>query len=324
MPVMDGLTATRTIRAWEQANDRAPTPIIALTASALKGDREMCLAAGCTAFLTKPIKQEVLLQAIKDHSMAASMATPVARPPTPIHPRLAARIPGFLHNRRQDVLTMRDALAQGDFETIERLGHGMSGIGASYGFQAITDIGAGIEEAARSGDADRLRTWIGELSGYLEHLAPAAEHAPREPLAHVRVTSTGRARCIVLVEHDDDARVTIRNLLEKSGHKVKEARDGAEGLACILAEKPDVAIIDVSGRGSDGHELARRVRAALGPSLLLIAMTGSALESERLAALAAGFDTHMTRPIHIELIERLLGLIVAGAASQDPGHAVMN
>ena len=128
----------------------------------------------------------------------------------------------------------------------------------------------------------------------------------------------------MLVEHDDDARVTIRNLLEKSGHKVKEARDGAEGLACILAEKPDVAIIDVSGRGSDGHELARRVRAALGPSLLLIAMTGSALESERLAALAAGFDTHMTRPIHIELIERLLGLIVAGAASQDPGHAVMN
>ena len=66
MPIMDGLTATRSIRAWEQANDRPPTPIIALTASALKGDRETCLAAGCTAFLTKPIKQEVLLQAIQD------------------------------------------------------------------------------------------------------------------------------------------------------------------------------------------------------------------------------------------------------------------
>src|SRR5476651_1943470 len=71
MPVMDGLTATRAIRAWEQANDKLPTPIIALTASALKGDREMCLAAGCTAFLTKPIKQEVLLQAIKENSIGA-------------------------------------------------------------------------------------------------------------------------------------------------------------------------------------------------------------------------------------------------------------
>jgi CheY-like chemotaxis protein len=64
MPIMDRLTATRKIRVWEQANDRPLTPIVALTASALKSDRETCLAAGCTAFLTKPIKQEVLLQAI--------------------------------------------------------------------------------------------------------------------------------------------------------------------------------------------------------------------------------------------------------------------
>ena len=71
MPVMDGLTATRVIRAWEQANDRPPTPIIALTASALQGDKEKCLAAGCTAFLTKPIKQEVLLGSIKEHSTVA-------------------------------------------------------------------------------------------------------------------------------------------------------------------------------------------------------------------------------------------------------------
>jgi PAS domain S-box-containing protein len=71
MPVMDGLSATRAIRAWELANDRHPTPIVALTASASKGDKEKCLAAGCTAFLTKPIKQEVLLQTIAEQSMIA-------------------------------------------------------------------------------------------------------------------------------------------------------------------------------------------------------------------------------------------------------------
>ena len=71
MPVMDGLAATRAIREWERANHRPPTPIIALTAAALKGDQEKCLAAGCTAYLTKPIKQEVLLQAIKEHSIVA-------------------------------------------------------------------------------------------------------------------------------------------------------------------------------------------------------------------------------------------------------------
>ena len=74
MPVMDGLTATRTIRSWEQVHNQPPTPIIALTASALKGDREKCMAAGCTAYLTKPIRQDVLLQAIKEHSMLAPLA----------------------------------------------------------------------------------------------------------------------------------------------------------------------------------------------------------------------------------------------------------
>ena len=118
MPVMDGLTATRAMRTWEQANRRPPTPIIALTAAALKGDREKCLAAGCTAFLTKPIKQEALLQAIKDHSLVASPSSKAkirgkdtvrVRP----NPRFADLIPGFLQNRRRDVGTMMEALEIG-------------------------------------------------------------------------------------------------------------------------------------------------------------------------------------------------------------------
>ena len=55
MPVMDGLTATRAIRAWEQANHRPPTPIIALTAAALKGDQEKCMAAGCNGEFTSEL-----------------------------------------------------------------------------------------------------------------------------------------------------------------------------------------------------------------------------------------------------------------------------
>jgi len=191
MPVMDGLTATRTIRAWEQANHRPPTPIIALTASALKGDREKCLAAGCTAFLTKPIKQEVLLQAIKDHSADVLMPAREACPTRPVHPTLIARTPAFLQNRRKDVATMLAALADGDLETVERLGHGMSGIGATFGFQNITDIGASLEQAARSGDTAAARRCAEELAIYLDHVelgrgtvAPAAAgHPPRTPPA---------------------------------------------------------------------------------------------------------------------------------------------
>ncbi|MEI9891715.1 MAG: PAS domain S-box protein [Caulobacteraceae bacterium] len=90
MPVMDGLTATRTIRAWEKARVRRPTPIIALTASALKGDRETCLAAGCTAYLTKPIKQDVLLQAI--NRLFQSRGCPAAGRSAPPRPSRNAPI----------------------------------------------------------------------------------------------------------------------------------------------------------------------------------------------------------------------------------------
>ena len=171
MPVMDGLSATRAIRAWEQANNRAPVPILALTATALRGDREKCLAAGCTAYLTKPIKQDVLLQAIKDHSVIALPPSAQDAGPTDtvVVRKFADRNPVFLQKRRQDVIVMLDALDRGDFETVEFLGHGMRGAGGMFGFQAITDIGVGLEQAAASADAKASRRWVAKLSVYLDH-----------------------------------------------------------------------------------------------------------------------------------------------------------
>jgi PAS domain S-box-containing protein len=175
MPVMGGLAATRTMRTWEKANRRPPTPIIALTAAALKGDREECLAAGCTAYLTKPIKQDVLLRAIKEHSV---IARPLSREESvqrgtifvKADPKFAHLMPGFLENRRQDVIVMLAVLDRGSLEGLESLGHRMKGAGGSYGFQAITDFGAGIELAAGRADAVASRKWVSELSSYLDHV----------------------------------------------------------------------------------------------------------------------------------------------------------
>lgn len=175
MPVMDGLTATRAIRDWEQANHRPPTPIVALTAAALKGDQEQCIAAGCTAYLTKPIKQEILLQAIME--LVAVRGPPLLDQNRlngailiRANPKFADLIPGFLQNRRQDVSAMLDALDRGDFETVGDLGHDMKGAGGSYGFQTITDIGAALAQAADSLDNDASRKWVGELSRYLDRV----------------------------------------------------------------------------------------------------------------------------------------------------------
>ena len=68
MPIMDGYTATREIRKWEQANGRKPTPVIALTAHAMSEDAKTCFDAGCTEHLVKPIRKAKLLEVMAKHA----------------------------------------------------------------------------------------------------------------------------------------------------------------------------------------------------------------------------------------------------------------
>jgi CheY-like chemotaxis protein len=65
MPVMDGYAATKAIRSWEQDHDLPPTPIIALTALALKEEGARIFEAGCNTHLTKPIKKATLLEVLR-------------------------------------------------------------------------------------------------------------------------------------------------------------------------------------------------------------------------------------------------------------------
>ena len=100
MPVLDGFEATRQIRAWEQAQGRpVALPVVALTANALAGDREACLAAGMTDYLSKPITlgalakafERQLPQSIRAHNGAPAPATQVAQSTQATQPKQATR-----------------------------------------------------------------------------------------------------------------------------------------------------------------------------------------------------------------------------------------
>lgn len=79
-------------------------------------------------------------------------------------------VPGFLHNRRNDVNSINDALETGNFEAILILGHKMKGDGAGYGFDALSEIGAALEQAAKNQDSETIRRYAGELSDYVERV----------------------------------------------------------------------------------------------------------------------------------------------------------
>ncbi len=67
MPIMDGYTATEQIRIIEKEESLKPTPIIAVTAQALRQDLDRALESGCDAYLTKPVRYDLLLSYVKKH-----------------------------------------------------------------------------------------------------------------------------------------------------------------------------------------------------------------------------------------------------------------
>ncbi len=167
MPVMDGLEATRRIRCWERDHKAMPTPIIALTASALEEEAQKCLDAGCSLHLSKPIKRAELLAGMLT---VTESSVPDVRVLIAGNPALAEIIPGYLRHRHEDVADLTRALAENDFETVRVRGHRMRGSGASYGFDDITEIGAALERAADSNEVVTIRAQIAALQEYLDRV----------------------------------------------------------------------------------------------------------------------------------------------------------
>jgi two-component system sensor histidine kinase/response regulator len=167
MPVMDGHTATRAMRQWEKEHGRVPIPIVALTANVLKEDIAKSIEAGCTAYLTKPIKKAKLMEELSQYAETApSSSTLTIR----VHADLKNLVAHYLENRKQDVQSIVKSLEREDFQTIGVLGHKMKGSGGGYGFDFITDLGAAIEAAAKARDSNTIHKSAGELAEYLERV----------------------------------------------------------------------------------------------------------------------------------------------------------
>ena len=118
-----------------------------------------------------------------------------------------------------------------------------------------------------------------------------------------------RARRILVIEDNDDAREMLRECLALSGHEVQGARDGATGLALAERISPEVALIDIGLPDMDGYEVARRLRSARDGTISLIALTGYGQPEDRRRALEAGFDMHLTKPVETERLEEVMAAV---------------
>ncbi len=104
----------------------------------------------------------------------------------------------------------------------------------------------------------------------------------------------------MIVEDNEDSREMLSALLIRKGFNVRTAADGLSALALIVEFSPHAAVVDVGLPGIDGFEVARRVRAELGHlQITMIALTGYGERSDRAAAIEAGFDAHLVKPIRL-------------------------
>jgi CheY-like chemotaxis protein len=146
---------------------------------------------------------------------------------------------------------------------------------------------------------------LGQGSEFVVRLP--AEAAP-ETTGIIRMPVGGdhRPLRVIQVEDNADIRDLMSSLLEQLGCIVEAAADGLEGVDRIVRSLPDLALIDIGLPGIDGFEVARRIRAAAPHHVLLVAVTGYGRTQDRERALAAGFDQHVTKPVHAETLQRLL------------------
>jgi CheY-like chemotaxis protein len=113
---------------------------------------------------------------------------------------------------------------------------------------------------------------------------------------------------ILLVEDNEMNRDMLSRRLQRKGYEVTLAVDGRDGVAMAGSGGYDLILMDMSLPEIDGWEATRRIRAAGGPRVPIIALTAHAMAGDREKALAAGCDDYDTKPIELP---RLLGKIEA-------------
>jgi CheY-like chemotaxis protein len=193
MPVMDGLTAAQRIRDSEGGEPR--TPIIALTANAMSGQLERCLAAGMDGFLTKPIDIARLHEMLERYGLGSGAgANATAQAAHVEAPVVLARLneitdgdPEFAHelaltfidSGRQVFEEIRTALRAFDRASLSRGAHKLKGASANIHAETLRDLAWKLESEAQQLDQPSLDALIGDMEQEFERAAQfLREQAP--------------------------------------------------------------------------------------------------------------------------------------------------
>ncbi len=203
MPVMDGLEAARRIRNPRSAVLNHKVPIIAMTAHALKGDREKCLKAGMDDYLAKPINGRELAEklgkwlAMEKKAPEKENEKDRIRPSDVVFDRknllrrllddediLNTIVEVYLNDMPTLIGSLESSLERGDHSECERLAHSIKGASAGVGGEQVRATAFQMERAAKLGNLDEVEGLLPELEKQFESLKAAMEDATDIQMSH--------------------------------------------------------------------------------------------------------------------------------------------
>jgi len=194
MPEMGGLELTRAIRQHESGGQRR-LPIIAMTANAMKGDAERCLAEGMDGYVAKPIRRDEFLRSIEESGRGAAASASAAsdgaaRPPVCDVPELLAAcdhnlefvaqlVQAFFQVYQQELPQLRAAVTNQDAEDAARRAHRLKGSVGNLRGASLQAVAERMEQQARAGNLGALPGLLAELEQEFRLLKPVLQDAAR-------------------------------------------------------------------------------------------------------------------------------------------------
>jgi CheY-like chemotaxis protein/HPt (histidine-containing phosphotransfer) domain-containing protein len=200
MPEMDGLEATRIIRALDSSARDHEIPIVAMTANAMRGDRERCLEAGMNGYISKPVSVQALVEALntwlpqetetsaaqRSEAMERTETTDDLEPEVPIFDRAGmlqrlmgdvdlaeSLIASLLVSLPRQIESLKSSLEAQDAVGARLAAHSIKGAAGNVGGERLQRVAFELEQAAEVGDLDAARSYLAGLELQFELLRKA-------------------------------------------------------------------------------------------------------------------------------------------------------
>jgi CheY-like chemotaxis protein len=192
-----------------------------------------------------------------------------------------------------------------DERSIERSRGGL-GIGLNLA-QSLVGLHGGTLEAKSDGPG-RGSEFVVRLPAEREERAGAARIS-------TETTPADEPLRILVVDDNEDSAESMAMFLSMNGHEVRTAHDGLTAVAEEESFHPAAVLLDIGLPGLNGYEAAQRIRAKRGDRVVLVAVTGWGQEEDRRRSRQAGFDHHLTKPVELDGLRRVL----SAARTHAPG-----